>query len=412
MSESLDDAEFWLPSQFLTDDDILMDTNCNAKTKNGPDGFRFGFLSETEPTKPLFPYELHHRRGSFGVSSDLSSPVESLDASSETESDEEDFIAALTRRMAHSTLETGRRNTDLSVFGSETLKPLVLSGSPQSTLCALGGGCRCGQESSRESPNAHSRALAPPATWDLLHAAAGEVAKMSICQEDPGFYHNRGFFAPARKPSPVALHPRNTNPDAAFYHKQFQAAQFQQLRQQQLMKQQSAAMWGRNQNHHPMVQNGARNGDFLAGTKSNRTLGLSPSAWPPLQQTQQHQTQQNCSAMRAVFLGNNGGKRECAGTGVFLPRQIGANPPETRKKTACSTVLVPARVVQALNLNLDDMRVQSQIQPPLNGRFNPESDVTLRLRSDNVVSHQKRIVRPPPTAPMSHEIRLPQDWTY
>ena len=55
--------------------------------------------------------------------------------------------------------------------------------------------------------------------------------------------------------------------------------------------------------------------------------------------------------MRAVFLGtqNAGDKRECAGTGVFLPRQIGTQS-ETSKKTGCSIVLVPARVVQALKL--------------------------------------------------------------
>lgn len=36
--------------------------------------------------------------------------------------------------------------------------------------------------------------------------------------------------------------------------------------------------------------------------------------------------------MRAVFLGNPNGKRECAGTGVFLPRRVG-NFSEPRKKS-------------------------------------------------------------------------------
>ncbi|VAH19790.1 unnamed protein product [Triticum turgidum subsp. durum] len=45
------------------------------------------------------------------------------------------------------------------------------------------------------------------------------------------------------------------------------------------------------------------------------------------------------------------------GTGVFLPRPAGA-PAEARKKSGCSTVLVPARVVHALNLNLDDLGAQ------------------------------------------------------
>ena len=42
--------------------------------------------------------------GSFGTSSNLSSPVESVVNSSETESDEEDYLVGLTRQMARSTL--------------------------------------------------------------------------------------------------------------------------------------------------------------------------------------------------------------------------------------------------------------------------------------------------------------------
>lgn len=110
--------------------------------------------------------------------------------------------------------------------------------------------------------------------------------------------------------------------------------QFQQLKQQQqLMKQQNVSVWGgqkqQYQHHHNhVVQNRGRN------NVSNRPLGLSPSAWPPLQQQQQQQQQpqpQNGSGMRAVFLGNQPGKRECAGTGVFLPRRIGT-PTEPRRK--------------------------------------------------------------------------------
>lgn len=101
MADSLDDGEFWLPPQFLTDDDILMDkANNNNKNRDG------GFELETEATKSFFPFEFPSGFGSFGhSSSDLSSPVESVVGSTETESDEEDYIADLTRQMAHSTLE-------------------------------------------------------------------------------------------------------------------------------------------------------------------------------------------------------------------------------------------------------------------------------------------------------------------
>ncbi|THG06968.1 hypothetical protein TEA_022883 [Camellia sinensis var. sinensis] len=79
-----------------------------------------------------------------------------------------------------------------------------------------------------------------------------------------------------------------------------------------------------------------------------RPLGMPQSAWPPLQvQHKNHQaqpSQHGSSGMRVVFLGGSGVKRECAGTGVFLPRRYGNNTSEPRKKTGCSTALLPARV--------------------------------------------------------------------
>lgn len=43
--------------------------------------------------------------GSYGVNSDLSSPVESVMGSTETESDEEDYLNELTRKLANSALD-------------------------------------------------------------------------------------------------------------------------------------------------------------------------------------------------------------------------------------------------------------------------------------------------------------------
>jgi hypothetical protein len=60
------------------------------------------------------------------------------------------------------------------------------------------------------------------------------------------------------------------------------------------------------------------------------------------------------SGMRAVFLGSGGSGRESSGTGVFLPRCAG-NGPELKRKPVCSTVLLPSRIVQVLNLNVDNM---------------------------------------------------------
>lgn len=416
MAESLDDGEFWLPPEFLTDNDI-------ATEKNERD---------SESTKTLFPFEFSY--GGFGSSSDLSSPVESVVGSSETESDEEDYLTGLTRQMTRSTLLD-----DSTAFASEKSKAWVVSGSPQSTLCAVGSGCGCRQGSSNGSPNGPSHVSSSAATWDLLYAAAGEVARMRKNDELYGLNHGRGggVFGPPRKPSPVTVPVKNnSNPDVGFFprqslsHHQLQATQFHQLRQQQMIKQQgSSAVWGgqakastgryQQRQTQQIVQNRGRTSEFV-GARNTRPLGLSPSAWPPLQQAQQQQQQQqqnlhqnNGSGMRAVFLGTPGGKRECAGTGVFLPRRVD-NPSDARRKPACSTVLVPARVVQALNLNLEDMMgAQSKLQPRFNANFTPDTDdaaAAIRFRSTNVVPHQKRNVRP--QQEMNHEIRLPQEWTY
>ncbi|KDP24529.1 hypothetical protein JCGZ_25093 [Jatropha curcas] len=410
MAESLDDGEFWLPPQILTDDDIFVDNKKNSDVdKSNLKSYKDFFGSETEFSKPFVPFDFPYGFGYFGVSSDLSSPVESVVGSTE-ESDEEDYMAGVTCRMARSTLDDDSR-------GKETNKGWFISGSPQSTLCGLGSGCGCRQGSRRGSP---SDVSSPPATWDLLYAAAGEVARMRMNENVYGFNgHTRGILGPPGKSSPL-VPLKNSNPeisvypDQSFIYQKLQESQFQQLRQQQIMKQQSSVVWGGQTKgavgfyQHQQTQNPVVH---TRGRISSRptAMGLSPSAWPSLQQAQQQQNQGG-SAMRALFLGNPGGKRECAGTGVFLPRRVGA-PAETRKKPACSTVLVPARVVQALNLNLDNSGDQHPVLPRFNGNVNSGHDNGLRTRNRSAaVPYQKFNLRP--QQEINSEVRLPQEWTY
>lgn len=113
MADDLDNLEFWLPSEFLADDDIFAGRNTYTKTdgvkclsgENSGGGGLYGF--------PSF--------ASFGLNSDLSSPVESVVGSTETESDEEEYIAELTRRMARSTVNEDLWKAD-SGFGHDTKK--------------------------------------------------------------------------------------------------------------------------------------------------------------------------------------------------------------------------------------------------------------------------------------------------
>ncbi|PSS34597.1 Sushi, nidogen and EGF-like domain-containing protein [Actinidia chinensis var. chinensis] len=416
MAEHLDDGEFWLPPQFLTDDDVLMDFKANKASLKSRETDSGGY----------FPYDFPCGFGSFGPYSDLSSPGESVVSSTETESDEEDYIAGLTRKLAQSTLKEDFLKTD-SGLGYENQKTYSMAGSPQSILCSAMGGFGCKEDSSRGSPNCPSLVSSPPqpaalsrsdAAWDLLYAAAGEVARMRnrMANEGVGFYQKGSFYGPPRKPSPVSVPPKNPNPNPGFQsnkslsYQQLQVAQFQQLKQQQMMKQQGPVLWGQSEGGGRCSQNPQNHANqvFDNRPRSNgRPLGLSPSAWPTLQQSQQ---QQPGSGMRALFLGNSSAKRECAGTGVFLPRRVGT-PTETRKKPGCSTVLLPDRVVQALNLNMEAMEAQTQLQSRPTMAFTPEYDAALKHRNNVLMAAQQKLnVRP--RLAVNQELRLPTEWTY
>ena len=91
MAESLDDGEFWLPPEFLTDDDLAMEkyeTETHEATKSGLLSFEVSYMGF----------------GSFGTSLDLNSPVEFVVGLSETESDKKDYLIGLTHQMARSTI--------------------------------------------------------------------------------------------------------------------------------------------------------------------------------------------------------------------------------------------------------------------------------------------------------------------
>uniref|UniRef100_A0A2P2JL52 Uncharacterized protein MANES_09G099100 n=1 Tax=Rhizophora mucronata TaxID=61149 RepID=A0A2P2JL52_RHIMU len=242
------------------------------------------------------------------------------------------------------------------------------------------------------------------------------MGRIRIIEQLDLYSHSRGFQGPPEKPSPVSVPVKNPIHDHGHYlqqplanYQKLQASHFQQLMQQPTMKQQSSGVWGGQhskgtglyqlQQSRQMIHSGRNVG--------SRPLALSSSSWTPVQLA--HQRHQSGSGSRAVFLGKPAGKKECAGTGVFLPRRVGA-PTETRKKSACSTVFVPPRVVQALNLNLEEMGAQPQFQSRLNGNLVPESDIALRLGGGNIKSNPKRNFRPQPG--MSNEVRLPQEWTY
>ncbi|GAB4829592.1 hypothetical protein Ancab_019260 [Ancistrocladus abbreviatus] len=111
--------------------------------------------------------------------------------------------------------------------------------------------------------------------------------------------------------------------------------------------------------------------------------------------------------MRAIFL--DSGHRSC-GTGVFLPRTAGACNSNSGSKPACSPVLLPSRVIQALNLNVHALGLQvtsprdtkgNKISGCSNFGGNKESkDVTTQCRAIS------------PNSSPSRDIFLPNEWSY
>ncbi|OMO94359.1 hypothetical protein CCACVL1_06043 [Corchorus capsularis] len=417
MAELIDDAEFWLPAKFLTDDDIIMEKKENFKNQNGAKN-----NSELLITSHGFPTEFPYEFDSLD-SPALSSPVESVVGSTETEesSDEDEFLAGLTRRLAHS---TSQKFTLPNLSMDKNEKSGVLASSPQSTLSGLGSW----SASSNGSPNGPSQVPSPPTTpfgaqndtWDLIYAAAGQVARLKMSNEAPK-YTNFNYGRSLPKPQNHAFMKNNSTPGLYSSHNlSYNLPQTNQFhgRQEQMVKPHCggvATALGRQvkansnwqaqlqQQQHQQIQNRTRNNNVVGV----RPLGLPQSSWPPLQQ------QQNSgSGMRAMFLGGSGNnvKRECAGTGVFLPRRYGNNnnnPPEPRKKSGCSTVLLPAKVVQALNLNFDDSN--NHVQPHFNASFASNYDA-LVARRNAVLTQARRSYRQ--EGGLNHEIRLPQEWTY
>lgn len=249
----------------------------------------------------------------------------------ETESDEDDILLAeLTRQLARSNLQV----SSCPVHS----KGYVLSSSPQSTLC----GCLCNQSSSGESPNGPvSPSQLPPrekdnsssntntnnATLDLLHKAAGEVARLKMRTEKST---GTGFFDCSQKgllyPSPLRI-PDHFNPPV-YFHPQFHhlppmlwapsnGMQYNQPKQQP-------------QNRATKNNSSNKSNNKSTTNNNNRPLGLPLSAWPPLQAQAQAQAQAHpMPPTPPMFVGP---KRECTGTGVFLPRRV-TTPNEPRKKS-------------------------------------------------------------------------------
>lgn len=133
----------------------------------------------------------------------------------------------------------------------------------------------------------------------------------------------------------------------------------------------------------------------------------------------------NGSGMRAVSLGAPS-SRESGGTGVFLPRSRTGSRNivlERKRKPASSTVLLPSRIVHALNLNVEDTLSApvsaSTINPAAHREF-PSPAPAWRRDTYNSTRRTDSIEEWPslhhpscsPLQEVAPDISLPTEWTY
>ncbi|CAL9108737.1 unnamed protein product [Musa acuminata var. zebrina] len=272
--------------------------------------------------------------------------AEAVEPVTESESDEEgDYLAGLARQMAHSFL----LDDDSGILGLSAGDDAKVSESVKPSMFARLVRVKAPLILRRTSPLKHrlTARSSPPCSpleppkgdaWDPLHEAAEQTMWSKLTDAEHGRWrvYEHELLSQPRKPCTS----KSTSPFLARH--QLQAARVRLLRAQNSShKSQLSAGWER--------QIKARKGASHGGNRCALSLGSFPSGCPPFQM--QHRPQHG-SGMRAVFLRSSGARKESIGTGVFLPRTAGSKT-EPQKKSACSTVFIPARVVQALNLNLE-----------------------------------------------------------
>ncbi|XP_020267812.1 uncharacterized protein LOC109843293 [Asparagus officinalis] len=296
-----------------------------------------------------------NRDSEFWLPSDILTDDFFADGEKPGESDDDDDpVAALARQlMGHS---LARRPT------SKASAPMATS--PQSTLSGLGSW----SFSSYDSPDGPSQVSSPPSTpfqekegLDLLCSAAGQVERLG-----PNCEFSRGPLGPCHS------HYLRPYSNQDLLRQRLQQARFYELRRRQLIKQQQeqeflAAVYRRPQENRARIANAVYG---VNGVHQRRQQPVSRSGMTPV-----------------LF---DGARRRSNGTGVFLPRRT---PIEPKRQPACSPVLLPAGVVQALNLNVDEMGTL----PRLPGYYYVSENAAV-MGGSNLKRNQ--------------EVCLPQDWSY
>ncbi|XP_023541583.1 uncharacterized protein LOC111801704 [Cucurbita pepo subsp. pepo] len=341
------DSTFWLPPHFLSDHHTL-------------------------PGKPI---------------SALHSPLQS---DLLNDDDQEDFLAGLTQRLTHSTLRDRHKLVSLHEFEAKT-------GSPQSTLSGFGSWSAWSSVSSDGSPNGPSQAPSPPVTpfgsddntWDLIYAAAKQVARLKVNSS------RDGVIGPSQSSSNLV----SSVKDVGFYS---HASQFGT--ELPIRKPESSVNWGRQvKAEKQRIHCGGGDFHHENGRIVVRPVDFSQSTWSSMQRNHQRNPSQSCApAVPSTFHGGGSApKKECAGTGVFLPRRYDNNPPQPRKRADYGSIaMLPRRNVQDMNRSVPQMT------------SNRRSQEAIMAQRNAIFAEQRLSYSRPAERGKSYEFLLPQEWTY
>ncbi|PNY12842.1 hypothetical protein L195_g009483 [Trifolium pratense] len=181
-------------------------------------------------------------------------------------------------------------------------------------------------------------------------------------------------------------------------NEQIRANQLSRVRQEQILSLQQKLAAYRESNGHvsPQFQKKGKGTDVGIGMGGLQRTGS---------------LNQQAGSEKPISQGDTGSKGTSCGTGVFLPRGgVSARFQSTSKRPGkgCSTVLIPERVVQALQLHFDQMAATSGPKPR---GFPPLHDVLVSTNRDGMYSLQKRQSRKNQTH-VQNDMILPGEWTY
>ncbi|XP_073128471.1 uncharacterized protein [Henckelia pumila] len=271
----------------------------------------------------------------------------------------------------------------------------VMSTSPQSTLGNWSGGSTGG--SSIGSPNGAPPPSTPlsgkteDAVVDLICKAVGQVAKLKLNSGDGlRTARNLGLVYPPRSPAHIQYSSTRTPSPSIFQPTRAPAPPLTAKQENP-----GGGMW-----YGPQQQVY----DYRGGKAVGRA---DQAAWP----VKQNPTRDIGSGNRKFLLGGPGcgggaaSKRECAGTGVFLPRAYGSSScnaysSECHRKPVYPTSLLQERNVDPLFKNFENMKadlVQSLPRPQpeitrFNGGFVSDYDLLVARRNSIMLQYQKSLV--------------------